>query len=105
MGGQTMAVATEARPQEQQLVGIGSVLNIELDLASVGPDEQLVTGNYVLPFAADLMMRGHVAPGPVSPTATHRTPVERKTTVSTFKNNQADTSFDVDISYDQSDPK
>ena len=100
-------VAQENSPStEGALLSIGPVLNLTLDLESVGPPERPVAYQEgVLPFGTSLMMRATVIPGPISPRATNRTPQQRLTTTSTFINEKADTRADVDYTYDSSDPR
>jgi hypothetical protein len=102
-----MAETLQAAPAVEpgQVLSVGPVLNLELALDAVGPPEtaRLEEGR-VAPFGADLMMRAFVVPGVVDPMASNRTPIEKKTTISTVRNNQTDTSSDIDYSYDTSDP-
>lgn len=80
-------------------------LAITLDLKNTGPFEKETEPDRVVPFAASLMVRGSITPGTYEPTGTLRTPVQKPTRIQTVRNKVPDVSTDMDISYDQSDPR
>lgn len=85
---------------------LGRILSIQLDLQETGPTPGGAADKAgIVPFGASLMTRGHVVPGEVDPRATLRTPQEKRTVRGTFRDGVPDESTDVDISYDQSDPR
>jgi hypothetical protein len=93
---------------EDQLIKPEAVANFVLNLETTGPpikESNHADKMRIVPFGATLMMQGVVVPGPANPKATLRTPIQKPTTIQTMRGKVPDVSTDIDISYDQSDPR